>query len=73
MTTEVIGSFVGTFSEAPNFNSVDALKSVLTIFVMVATLWVGGLLIILTCMAREDRDKRKKTMVLHKARIAVVS
>jgi hypothetical protein len=46
--------FADTFTSADDLNSVEDLKAVLIVIVMFASLWAGGLLLILSCTWRRQ-------------------
>jgi len=57
---ELVGKdFVDTFSAAPSLTSGDALQKVLVVIIMFATLWFGGISVVLLCSWRKFHLKGK--------------
>ena len=81
---EFVGeSFAGTFSVASSMDSGEALQKVLIVIVMYSVVWVGGTLLVLSCIWRQqyntrhdlekkvNLEKRRKEALASKSKLAV--
>ena len=65
MMTYVGEGFAGTFSVASSMDSPEALQKVLTVLLMFASLWAGGLTLMAACLMRRQHN-HKFNKQLHK-------